>query len=301
MDEKGTKKEITISWVQSSYQGSEPKTVQHYLRLAHSLSHTDILVFPELMFSEYFPLTENDAYFSYAKSTDDSSFDQFKNLAQDKNAVVVLPFYEKDFGKYFNSVLVFDTDGTVAGKYRKMHIPYDPGFYEKNYFQEGDTGFVPIKTSVATIGVLICWDQWFPEAARMMALKGADILIYPTAIGWDDTEPESVNDEQLDAWKTSMRAHSIANGIFTVAVNRIGKEGNIDFWGNSFICRPNGQLINTPHHSEELYSTTINLGEAQEYLDIWPFFRDRRTDSYSALLDKGVEKKQSGMKCERRW
>ncbi len=299
--ENKTKDPIVVSWIQSKYQGDENDTVEHYLSLAGTLDQVDLIVFPELFTCNYFPLIEDAACFNYARQQDDIWFGQFSHLAREKKAVVVVPYFEKEGEKYFNSAKVFEKNGTVAGCYRKMHIPYDPGFYEKYYFADGDTGFEPIVTSVGTIGLLICWDQWFPEAARIMTLKGADILIYPSAIGWDDTEPNSVNDEQLNAWKITMRAHAICNGIHTIAVNRIGVEDKIEFWGNSFLCQPSGTVLNTPNQEEEVYSTTIDLGRSQEYREVWPFFRDRRVDAYSDLLKKGGPKIQTGLPSPKNW
>ncbi len=303
MEDQVTKKvePIVVSWIQSKYQGDESDTVDHYLSLATSLGKVDLIVFPELFSRNYFPLVEDDACFGYARQQDDIWFGQFSHLAREKQAVVVVPYFEKEGDIYFNSAKIFEKNGTVAGHYRKMHIPYDPGFYEKYYFADGDTGFEPIVTSIGTIGLLICWDQWFPEAARIMSLKGADILIYPTAIGWDDTESDSVNDEQLDAWKTTMRAHAICNGIHTIAVNRIGVEGKIEFWGNSFICQPSGAILNVPNKNEEIYSTTIDLSDSKKYREVWPFFRDRRVNDYSELLKKGVTKVQTGLPSPKKW
>ncbi|MGL1901457.1 MAG: carbon-nitrogen hydrolase [Fibrobacterales bacterium] len=294
-------KSVKIGWVQSSYQGEMKQTVFHYLQLAHTLVGAELIVFPELVLHEYFCLTEDDRFLDYARTNEDSIFSGFKKLAQSMNAVVVVPYYEKSGVHFYNSAVVFERDGTVAGEYQKMHIPYDPGFYEKYYFEEGTKGFTPIVTSVGTLGVLICWDQWFPEAARIMALKGADLLIYPTAIGWDNTEPDSLNHEQLEAWTTTMRAHSIANGLHTLAVNRIGTEGKIEFWGNSFLCKPNGQLENKPTMQKEALVHTVNLSNNKAHLDVWPFFRDRRVDAFEPLLEKGVAKVQTGMLCKRGW
>ncbi|MGL1933904.1 MAG: carbon-nitrogen hydrolase [Fibrobacterales bacterium] len=292
---------VQVGWVQSSYQGNMELTVSHYLQLAYTLKGVELIVFPELVLHEYFCLTEEDAFLDYARTIEDPIFTGFKELAQSMNAVVVVPYYEKSGSHYYNSTVVYERDGTIAGEYQKMHIPYDPGFYEKYYFEEGTKGFTPIVTSVGTLGVLICWDQWFPEAARIMALKGADFLLYPTAIGWDDTEPDSLNDEQLDAWTTTMRAHSIANGVHTIAVNRIGIEGTISFWGNSFLCKPNGQLENNATTQEEAVVHTIDLSDNRAHLDVWPFFRDRRVDAFESLLEKGVAKVQTGMVCKRTW
>jgi N-carbamoylputrescine amidase len=203
-------------------------------------------------------------------------------------------FERRTAGLYHNTAVVFERDGSIAGKYRKMHIPDDPGFYEKFYFTPGDLGFEPIQTSVGKLGVLICWDQWYPEAARLMTLKGAEMLIYPTAIGWFDEDSKEEQIRQLDSWITIQRSHAIANGIPVVSCNRVGFEKDhsgvldgIRFWGNSFVCDPQGELIAHANHQEEtiLYAT-INKERTKEVRDIWPFLRDRRIDTYDALLKR---------------
>jgi len=204
--------------------------------------------------------------------------------------VLVFPFFEKRAkGIYHNSVFVFERDGSVAGFYRKSHIPDDPCFYEKYYFIPGDTGFKAIKTSAGKLGVLICWDQWFPEAARIMALQGADILIYPTAIGWDSNEPKKIYARQLDSWQTVMRGHAIANRLFVLAANRAGKENNLTFWGNSFICAPDGFIIKQLSTNVSAMNVVIDFDEIEQNRRIWPHFRDRRTDLYYDILNTWSE------------
>jgi len=194
---------------------------------------------------------------------------------------------------YHNTAVVFDTDGTVAGKYRKMHIPDDPGFYEKFYFSPGDLGFEPIETSIGKLGVLICWDQWYPEAARIMTLKGAEILIYPTAIGWFDEDSKKEKKRQLDSWITIQRSHAIANGIPVLVCNRVGFEKDsssvmdgIRFWGNSFVCDPQGEIIAQAGKKECILYAQIDKKRTKEVRDIWPFLRDRRIDAYGDLLKR---------------
>ena len=196
------------------------------------------------------------------------------------------PFFEKRAkGIYHNSAYVFERDGSIAGLYRKSHIPDDPAFYEKYYFIPGDTGFEPIQTSAGNLGILICWDQWFPEAARIMSLKGADILIYPTAIGWAKNEPESIYERQKDSWMTVMRGHAIANRLFVIAVNRIGTEGDLTFWGHSFVAAPDGFLLkDLPSNLLGSEKIQISFDEIEENRRWWPHFRDRRIDLYSDIL-----------------
>ncbi len=213
-------------------------------------------------------------------------------MARDNNIVLVTSLFEKrTAGLYHNTAVVFEKDGTVAGKYRKMHIPDDPAFYEKFYFTIGDLGFEPINTSVGRLGVLICWDQWYPEASRIMTLKGAEILIYPTAIGWFDSDSQDEKDRQLDSWITIQRAHAIANAIPLISCNRVGFEADsssvldgINFWGNSFICGAQGEILAKANSkSEEILYSYIDNNRTKEVRDIWPFLRDRRIESYSDL------------------
>lgn len=211
---------------------------------------------------------------------------EWQEIAKELNAVVVFPFFEKRArGIYHNSAFVFERDGSIAGLYRKSHIPDDPAFYEKYYFIPGDTGFEPIKTSAGTLGVLICWDQWFPEAARIMSLKGADVLIYPTAIGWMDSEPKEIYPRQQDSWMTVMRGHAIANRTFVIAANRSGVEGHLTFWGTSFVAAPDGYILQKcdPEFLGASY-VELDLAETEENRRWWPHFRDRRVDLYKDIL-----------------
>jgi len=203
-------------------------------------------------------------------------------------------FEKRAPGLYHNTAVVFEKDGSVAGKYRKMHIPDDPGFYEKFYFTPGDLGFEPIQTSVGKLGVLVCWDQWYPEAARLMALKGAELLIYPTAIGWFDADSETEKQRQLDAWITIQRSHAVANGVPVLSCNRVGFEADasgimdgIRFWGNSFVCGAQGEILaQGGHESEAILYAGIEHSRTKEVRDIWPFLRDRRIDAYENILKR---------------
>ncbi len=261
-------------------------------------SGSNLMVLQELHCSNYFCQTEDVNNFDLAETIPGPSTAHFSDLAKELNVVIVASLFEKRAaGIYHNTAVVFDTDGSIAGKYRKMHIPDDPGFYEKFYFTPGDLGFTPIETSIGKLGVLICWDQWYPEAARLMALSGAEILIYPTAIGWDREDTKEEQQRQLDAWKTVQRAHAIANGIPIIVANRVGHEvdpsehtSGIDFWGNSFICGPQGEYLNqTDENTEVVLQADINLQKSENVRRIWPFFRDRRIDSYHEILKRFID------------
>ena len=246
----------------------------------------DLVVLPEMFHTPYFPFEENADFFDMAIEKDSEIVKQWQGIAKEINAVIVFPFFEKRArGIYHNSAFVFERDGSIAGLYRKSHIPDDPAFYEKYYFIPGDTGFEPIKTSAGTLGVLICWDQWFPEAARIMSLKGADLLIYPTAIGWMKSEPAEIYPRQQDSWVTVMRGHAIANRTFVLSANRIGTEGELTFWGTSFVAAPDGYIL---HKNDVDFLgasiVEIDLKETEENRRWWPHFRDRRVDLYGDIL-----------------
>ena len=258
----------------------------------------ELVILQELHNSLYFCETEDVNNFDLAETIPGPSTDRFGKLAKELQIVLVISLFEKrTAGIYHNTAVVLEKDGSIAGKYRKMHIPDDPAYYEKFYFTPGDLGFKPIKTSVGNLGVLVCWDQWYPEAARLMALQGADILIYPTAIGWESTDPEDEKQRQLNAWMISQRAHAIANGLPVISVNRIGHEPDpsgqtdgIQFWGNSFVAGPQGEIL---HHSssekDEVQIVEIDLKHSENVRRIWPFFRDRRIDAYDDVLKRFVD------------
>lgn len=281
-------KSIRVATLQGKWFGTVEATDAWYASEAQKLksSHCDILVLPELYHTPYFPIEECDKGFDLAIKKDDPLIAEWQRIARELQTVVIFPFFEKRArGIYYNSAFIFERDGSIAGLYRKSHIPDDPKFYEKYYFAPGDTGFEPISTSAGKIGVLICWDQWFPEAARIEALKGADVLIYPTAIGWDKAEPESLYYRQMDSWMTIMRGHAIANRLFVVAANRTGSEGDLNFWGHSFACAPDGHILT---HLEPGFLGTslvdLDLAEIEFNRRFWPHFRDRRTDLYKDIL-----------------
>ncbi len=291
---------MKIGIVQQAYAGDRAKMlIESVNRIEEAVDGgAELVVLQELHQSRYFCISEDPAYFAYAADFE-KDVEFWGAVAQKAGVVLVTSLFEmRAPGLYHNTAVVFEKDGSVAGKYRKMHIPDDPGFYEKFYFTPGDLGFKPIDTSVGRLGVLICWDQWYPEAARLMALDGADILIYPTAIGWFDGDSEAEKARQLDAWITIQRAHAVANGIPVVSVNRVGKEldpsGQIDgirFWGNSFVCGPQGEmLLRLDAEQEETAVVEIESERAAEVRNIWPFLRDRRIDAYAELTKRYIFK-----------
>lgn len=255
----------------------------------------ELVVLQELHASLYFCQEEKTDYFDLAEPIPGPSSLHFSALAKELGIVLVCSFFEKRApGLYHNTAVVFDTDGSIAGKYRKMHIPDDPGFYEKFYFTPGDLDFTPIKTSLGTLGVLICWDQWYPEAARLMAMAGAELLIYPTAIGWDKNDDAEEQKRQRDAWQIAQRAHAVSNGLPVIAVNRTGFEADpsqhtqgIDFWGSSFIAGPQGEIIyESPIDKEDVAVVKIDTSRTEEVRRIWPYFRDRRIDAYADITER---------------
>ncbi|MBU0504943.1 carbon-nitrogen hydrolase [bacterium] len=244
-----------------------------------------IICLQELFKSLYFCQAENNDHFDLAEKIPGPTTDKFQDLAKKLHVVIVASLFEKrTTGVYHNTTVVIDADGVYLGKYRKMHIPDDPCYLEKYYFTPGDLGYQVFKTKFAKVGVLICWDQWYPEAARLTALKGADIIVYPTAIGWVHTEEETERSKQLAAWKGVQTGHAIANEVFVVTPNRVGEEGNITFWGNSFVVDPFGEtLYQASSDTEEAQVVTCDLNRVEEYRRAWPFFRDRRIGSYGAI------------------
>jgi N-carbamoylputrescine amidase len=257
----------------------------------------ELIVMQELHNGLYFCQTEDPDVFEQAETIPGPSTSLFGKLAKELGIVIVLSLFEKRAaGLYHNTAVVMEKDGTIAGTYRKMHIPDDPAYYEKFYFTPGDLGFNPIDTSVGRLGVLICWDQWYPEAARLMAMSGAELLIYPTAIGWESTDKDDEKQRQLDAWITIQRAHSVANGIPVIAVNRTGYEADpigitngIKFWGNSFVCGPQGEFLYHAQESEETRIVEIDRERTENVRRLWPFFRDRRIDDYDKLTKRWID------------
>lgn len=260
-------------------------------------ANADLVVLPELHLGPYFCQNEDFNHYNLAQPITGPTTDILSTVAKKLSIVIVSTIFEKRApGLFHNTAVVFDRDGSIAGKYRKMHIPDDPGYYEKYYFTPGDLGFKPIETSIGKLGVLICWDQWFPEAARLMALAGAELLIYPTAIGWDNNDNKEERQRQLDAWITIQRSHAVANGIPVIACNRIGFEqspdsaAGINFWGNSFIAGPQGEIIKQADDSESnLLTCTLDKSRTEYIRQIWPFLRDRRIDAYNDLTKRFID------------
>ncbi len=252
-----------------------------------------IVCLQELFTSLYFCDVESYDNFSLAESIPGSTTETLSSVAKENNVVVIASLFEKRTqGIYHNTTAVLDADGTYLGKYRKMHIPDDPSYYEKFYFTPGDLGYKVFKTKYATIGVLICWDQWYPEAARITSLMGAEILFYPTAIGWATSQDEETNSEQYNAWQTIQRSHAVANGVYVVSVNRVGyeQEGAMKFWGGSFISNPFGSILcKTSHENEEVIVQEIDTDKSDTYRTHWPFLRDRRIDSYQPITKRFID------------
>jgi len=250
-----------------------------------------IICLQELFSSLYFCWEENYDFFDLAESVPGPTTGLFGKLAGELDVVLIASLFEKRAqGVYHNTTAVIDADGSYLGKYRKHHIPDDPGYYEKFYFTPGDCDYQVFNTRFARIGVLVCWDQWYPEAARITALKGAEILFYPTAIGWAESQDEATNKQQFQAWQTVQRGHAVANGLYVVAVNRTGKEGAMNFWGASFIAGPMGELLcQAPHHKESIHVEELELNRIDETRVHWPFLRDRRIDSYKPILKRYLD------------
>lgn len=255
----------------------------------------ELIVLQELHNGLYFCQTEDTTVFDQAEPIPGPSTEVYGALAKELGVVLVLSLFEKRApGLYHNTAVVIEKDGSIAGKYRKMHIPDDPAYYEKFYFTPGDLGFEPIQTSVGKLGVLVCWDQWYPEAARLMAMKGAEVLIYPTAIGWESSDTLEEKERQLDAWITVQRGHAVANGLPVITVNRTGLEADpsgqtngILFWGNSFVAGPQGELLaELPKDSEENRVVAIDKTRCENVRRWWPFFRDRRIDAFGGLTER---------------
>ena len=255
----------------------------------------ELVVLQELHNGLYFCQVEDTACFDQAEPIPGPSTEEFGALARELGVVLVLSLFERRApGLYHNTAVVLEKDGTIAGKYRKMHIPDDPAYYEKFYFTPGDLGFEPIDTSVGRLGVLVCWDQWYPEAARLMAMRGAELLIYPTAIGWESSDTEEEKRRQLDAWMTVQRGHAVANGLPVITVNRTGHEADpsgqtngIQFWGNSFVAGPQGELLTVfPNDAEGVRVVEVDKKRSENVRRWWPFFRDRRIDAFEGLTKR---------------
>ena len=290
---------MKIATIQQKYHKNKKKTIKKTISMIEEASKNgvDLVVLQELHQTHYFCQNENVDNFDLASSWEDDKI-FWSNVAKKYSVVLVTSLFEKrTAGLYHNTAVVFDKDGSICGQYRKMHIPDDPGFYEKFYFTPGDLGFEPIDTSIGKLGVLICWDQWYPEAARLMTLRGADILIYPTAIGWFEDDSEDEKQRQLDSWIAVQRGHAIANGIPVVTVNRVGFEKDNSkvlrgtlFWGNSFVFGSQGELLaNGSSDKEEIIYCDIDLSRVEDVRRWWPFLRDRRVESYGDITKRYID------------
>lgn len=284
---------LKVGLVQQSCTADREANIEKSIAAIHRCAEqgAKLVALQELHTGLYFCQTEEPNQFNLAETIPGPSTDTFGALAKELGVVIVISLFEKRAaGLYHNTAVVLDSDGSIAGKYRKMHIPDDPGYYEKFYFTPGDLGFTPIKTSVGTLGVLVCWDQWYPEAARLMAMAGADLLIYPTAIGWDPNDTKEEQERQREAWITIQRSHAIANGIPVLSINRTGfeksptGEGGAQFWGSSFVAGCQGEVLAQANTDEETELVVeLDGTRSEDVRRIWPYLRDRRTDAYSGL------------------
>ena len=290
---------IKIGIIQQSNSSDVESNKQKLAANIHEVAAqgAQLVVLQELHNSLYFCQTESTDQFDLAERIPGPSTEFYGRLAAEHKIVIVTSLFEyRAKGLYHNTAVVFDTDGSIAGKYRKMHIPDDPAYYEKFYFTPGDIGFRPIKTTLCTLGVQVCWDQWYPEGARLMALRGADILIYPTAIGWESSDTPEEKSRQLEAWQTVQRGHAVANGLPVVTVNRSGHEpdpsgmtNGISFWGHSFIAGPQGEFLEHLGEEEQNSVVEVSLKRSESVRRWWPFLRDRRIDEYSEITKRYID------------
>ena len=273
----------------ASVDDNKHRLAEHIAQVA--AQGAELVVLQELHNSLYFCDVEDVSRFDLAEPVPGPSTEFYGSLARQHNIVLVTSLFERRAaGLYHNTAVVFERDGSIAGKYRKMHIPDDPAYYEKFYFTPGDLGFHPIDTSVGRLGVLVCWDQWYPEAARLMALQGAELLIYPTAIGFDPHDTSDEQERQREAWTTVMRGHAVANGLPVVAVNRVGEEAANTFWGSSFVAGPQGEFLYRANTTDEVAVVVdVDLQRSEQVRRWWPFLRDRRIDAYQNILQRYVE------------
>ncbi len=287
------KQKVNIGLVQMSCTNNREENIQKAINKIQEAAAkgAQIICLQELFTSLYFCDEENHDHFSLAEPIPGPTSSTLSELAKKLNVVIIASLFEKRAqGIYHNTTAVLDADGAYLGKYRKMHIPDDPGFYEKFYFTPGDLGYKVFKTRFATIGVLICWDQWYPEAARITSLMGAEILFYPTAIGWATSQDQATNTEQYHAWQTIQRSHAVANGVHVVSVNRVGHEAGVNFWGGSFVANPFGTLLHqASHQHEETVVQAVDLSKTDHYRIHWPFLRDRRIDSYQPITKRYLD------------
>ena len=294
-------KKLKVALIQQSISADVSKNMQMLaLEIKQAAQKgAELVVLQELHNSLYFCQVESTDNFDLAEPIPGPSTEFYGEVARQNNVVIVTSLFERRAaGLYHNTAVVIERDGTIAGKYRKMHIPDDPAYYEKFYFTPGDLGFHPIQTSVGKLGVQVCWDQWYPEGARLMALQGAELLIYPTAIGWESTDTEDEKQRQLGAWQTVQRGHAVANGIPVIAVNRCGYEADpskqtngITFWGHSFVAGPQGEFIAEAGTTEETLIVTVDMERSENVRRWWPFLRDRRIEEFNGLTKRFIDDK----------
>ena len=284
---------VKVGLVQTSCERDKENNIKRTLEDIRTAAKkgANIICLEELFSSLYFCDVEDYDNFNLAESIPGPTTKRFQDLAKELEVVIIASMFEKKAqGLYFNTTAVIDVDGEYLGKYRKMHIPDDPGYYEKFYFTPGDLGYKVFETKYGKIGVLICWDQWYPEASRITALMGAEILFYPTAIGWALNQDENTNIEQYNAWQTIQRSHAVANGVHTVSVNRTGIEGGMQFWGGSFVSNPFGSILyQAPHFDEKIHVIELDTELTNHYRIHWPFLRDRRIDSYQPITKRYID------------
>lgn len=285
--------QVKVGLVQKSCQESKESNILKAIEDIRKVAKmgANIICLQEIFSTLYFCDKEDHDNFKLAEKIPGETTERLQKLSKELGVVIIASLFEKRAqGLYFNTTAVIDADGKYLGKYRKMHIPDDPGFYEKFYFTPGDSGYKVFDTKYGKIGVLICWDQWYPEAARITALMGAEILFYPTAIGWDNSQDKATNIEQYNAWQTIQRSHAIANGVHVVSVNRTGIEGTVQFWGGSFVANPFGTILyQAPHLDEDLKVVELDLEKTDHYRIHWPFLRDRRIDSYQPITNRYLD------------
>ncbi|HKY08408.1 MAG TPA: carbon-nitrogen hydrolase [Candidatus Binatia bacterium] len=290
MARSSTKDQVSLGLIQMSAGGSLPANLDKAVERigAAAKKGAQIVCLQELFRSRYFCQSENHKNFKLAESIPGPTTETLSRVASEREIVIVASVFERrSAGVYHNTAVVIDADGSIAGIYRKMHIPDDPLYYEKFYFTPGDLGFPSFQTRYAKVGALVCWDQWFPEGARLAALSGAEILFYPTAIGWIPNEPRTVAQRQRAAWELIQRSHAVANGVYVASVNRVGREGKINFWGHSFVAGPFGEIVaQAGGEREEILLAKCDLGKIEETRQSWPFLRDRRIDAYQPLLTR---------------
>jgi len=293
-----SQRHVKVGLIQTAVSADKAANIKKTARLIEDAAARGarIVCLQELFASEYFCQREDAELFNLAESVPGPTTQMMAEVAKSRGVSIVVPLFERRAaGVYHNSLVLIGPNGDIAGHYRKMHIPDDPLFYEKYYFTPGDLGFMSIPTPEAAVGPLICWDQWYPEAARMTAMSGAEILVYPTAIGWHPSEKAQYGASQLSAWQTMQRAHAISNGVFVVAVNRVGHEGaapgGLEFWGHSFVADPFGVVLAEAGEGEETLVVDCDLGRIEEVRRNWPFFRDRRIDAYGGLTSRFLDQR----------